>query len=150
MDTQKENNKSILAELVHYYEVRMMALSEYSDRVWNRFNWFMTVEVASFGFFFTQAEKLSSQLLLQNGIPLVGIAIAILWSLMGVEDYLSLRKHGKRTTEVENQVKGKFKAAGLDFEVEVRKSFINFRQTWLLFLFPCLVVVSWVVVFVKV
>jgi hypothetical protein len=150
MDTNMDNHESVLAALIHYYEVRMMALSEYSDRVWNRFNWFMTVEVASFGFFFTQVEKISSQSLLQNGIPTVGIAIAVLWSLMGAEDYISLRKHGKRTTEVERQVEEKFKKSGLDLEVDVRKSFINFRQTWLLFFFPCLVVIAWVVIFVKV
>jgi hypothetical protein len=46
----------------------------------------------------------------------VGIAIAVLWSLMGAEDYISLRKHGKRTTEVERQVEEKFKKSGLDLE----------------------------------
>lgn len=150
MDTETDNSNSVLAELVHYYEVRMMALSEYSDRVWNRFNWFMTVEVAAFGFFFSQAEKLSSQSLLQIGIPLVGIAIALLWALMGAEDYISLRKHGKRTNEVEQRVKEQFKSIALTFDVDVRTSFINFRQTWLLFLFPCLVVVSWLVIFAKI
>lgn len=150
MVTETDNVKGILSDLIHYYEVRMMALSEYSDRVWNRFNWFMTVEVAIFGFFFSQVDKIVLQSLLHNGIPLVGITIALLWSLMGAEDYVSMRKHGKRTTEVEWQVMERFKDSGLSFEVQVRKSFVNFRQTWLLFVFPCLVVVAWMIIFAKV
>ncbi|WP_143169336.1 RipA family octameric membrane protein [Vibrio quintilis] len=148
MEAESDKFNSVLGELVHYYEVRMVALSEYSDRVWNRFNWFMTVEVAAFGFFFSQAGKIASQSLLQNGIPLVGIIVALLWGLLGAEDYVSMRKHGKITTDVEQKVKEQFERIGLTFDVEVRKSFVNFRQTWLLFLFPCLVAISWVVVFV--
>lgn len=38
-----EKNNDMLSDVIHYYEVRMSALSEYSDRVWNRFNWFLTL-----------------------------------------------------------------------------------------------------------
>ncbi|ETR67061.1 MAG: hypothetical protein OMM_12003 [Candidatus Magnetoglobus multicellularis str. Araruama] len=143
MLTEAKAIKNVLGDPVHYYEVRMNALSEYSDRVWNRFNWFLTLQLAIFGFYFTQIDKLSLQPLIAKGIPIVGITISVLWCLMGAEDYVSMRKHGKRTLEVENKVKEAFLQEKYDFEVSVRRSFIRFRQTWLLFLFPILVTGAW-------
>jgi hypothetical protein len=140
--------RSLLAELLQYYEVRMLALSEYSDRVWNRFNWFMTVEVATFGFFFSQAESVASQSILRAGVPGVGAVIALLWILMGAEDFVSLGKHGRRTKEVERQVQDAFRHQGATFEAEAQRG-LKFRQTWLLFLFPSLVALAWAVVFVS-
>ena len=140
----QELSGEILSDLIHYYEVRMTALSEYSDRVWNRFNWFLTLQLAILGFFFTQIDKLVSHPFVAKGVPVVGVVVAVLWALMGAEDYFSMRKHGKRTTEVELRVKESFLRKGFDFEIAVRKSFINFGQTWLLFLFPLVVVFLWV------
>jgi hypothetical protein len=57
MTEPTSNLSPLLAKLVHYYEVRMVALSEYSDRVWNRFNWMLTLEVAIFGLFVTQLVR---------------------------------------------------------------------------------------------
>ncbi|MFK5968851.1 MAG: hypothetical protein QM487_01840 [Candidatus Marithrix sp.] len=55
-----------LAELIHYYEVRMLALTEYSSRIWNRFNWFFTLELAVFGFFFSHLETLPKKFICTN------------------------------------------------------------------------------------
>lgn len=143
MDNQETENEVAFSDLIHYYEVRMTALSEYSDRVWNRFNWFLTLHLATLGFFLSQIEKIATQPLLAYGVPVVGVVVAGIWALMGAEDYVSMRKHGKRTTAVEERVKDTFLLQGFDFEVSARKSFLNFRQTSLLFLFPLVVAILW-------
>lgn len=148
MYDQETENEAALSDLIHYYEVRMTALSEYSDRVWNRFNWFLTLQIAILGFFLSQIEKIATQPFLAYGVPIVGVVVAGIWALMGAEDYVSMRKHGKRTTTVEERVKDKFLRQGFDFEVSVRKSFLHFRQTSLLFLFPLFVAILWLAVLV--
>jgi len=146
VDNHEIENKAALGDLIHYYEVRMKALSEYSDRVWNRFNWFLTLQLAILGFFLSQIEKTATQPFLAYGVSIVGVVIAGIWALMGAEDYVSMRKHGKRTVVVEERVKDEFLRQGVDFEVSVRKSFLDFRQTSLLFLFPLFVAILWLFV----
>ena len=148
MNSEDNKKESLLSDVIHYYEVRMSALSQYSDRVWNRFNWFLTLQLAISGFYFSQLEKLASFSIFKSGIPIIGFVVAILWLIMGAEDFVSMRKHGKRTTEVENKVKALFSRQGVDFNAQARKSFINFRQTWLLFIFPAFIILSWAVVYV--
>ena len=97
MDNQEPDNQSSLSDLIHYYEVRLTALTDYSDRVWNRFNWFLTLQLATLGFFFSQFEQIAVQPLMAWGVPIVGAIVAGIWSLMGAEDYASMRNHGKRT-----------------------------------------------------
>ena len=139
--------ETLLSDVIHYYEVRMSALSEYSDRVWNRFNWLLTLQLAIFGFYFSQIDKSASFAIFKLGVPIVGIVVAILWLVMGAEDYVSMRKHGKRTDEVENKLRDLFSNENIEFNFQARRSFISFRQTWLLFIFPALIIISWMVVY---
>ena len=143
-----KNNYST-SDLMHFYEVRMLALSEYSDRVWNRFNWFMTLQVAIFGFFFSQATTSENKQFFEYGIPLIGIVIALLWSLMGIEDYISLKKHKKLTNQVGTHAVNIFINSGLEFTLNKNKS-DKFHQSWLLFIFPLSIVTIWAYVYVKV
>lgn len=146
MNSEIENTESLLSEVIHYYEIRMSALSEYSDRVWNRFNWLLTLQLAIFGFYFSQIDKSASVAIFKSGVPIIGIVVAILWLVMGAEDYVSMKKHGKRTAEVENKVKELFSNENMEFNFQARRSFISFRQTWLLFVFPALIIISWLAV----
>lgn len=148
MNSEDNKKEILLSDVIHYYEVRMSALSEYSDRVWNRFNWLLTLQLAISGFYFSQLDKLASFSVFKSGVPIIGFVVAILWLIMGAEDFVSMRKYGKRTTEVENKVKTLFSRQGVDFNSQARKSFVNFRQTWLLFIFPALIIFSWAVVYV--
>ncbi|MDM8561255.1 hypothetical protein [Candidatus Parabeggiatoa sp. HSG14] len=138
---EKEPIPTTLAELVHYYEVRMMALTGYSTQIWNRFNWFLTLELAIFGFFFTRLGALPPNSAVI--VPIIGVVIAVLWTLIGSEDYISMKRHGQATTGVEKEIRKTFYEQGIDFNNQIKKSFIKFRQTWILFLFPVIVTISW-------
>ena len=140
------SKNEMLSDVIHYYEVRMSALSEYSDRVWNRFNWFLTLQLAIFGFYFSQLDKITLFSFFKSGVPIIAIIVALLWVVMGVEDYISMRKHGKRKNEVEKHVNRLFKNQDIIFKFQAQKSFIRFRQTWLLFLFPILTAISWLAI----
>ncbi len=140
---EKEQNPTVLvAELVHYYEMRMIALTNYSTQIWNRFNWFLTLELAIFGFFFTQFGALPPNSAII--VPIIGIVIAVLWTLIGSEDYLSVKRRRQATAGVDQKIRKIFSEQGIEFETQTKKSFTNFRQTWILFLFPMIVAVSWV------
>ncbi len=131
-----------LAELVHYYEVRMLALTEYSSRIWNRFNWFLTLELAIFGFFFTHLETLPANF--ASIVPIIGMVIAILWFLIGFEDRQSMKRHGETVNELDLEVRKIFVECGINFELKVKKHPIRFRQMWVLFVFPLIVGLSWI------
>lgn len=142
MGNQPTENNDTMNALVHYYEARVLALSEYSGLVWNRFNWFVTLQVAIFGFYFAQFGKTTSQYLLEYGAPFVGMTIALIWTVMGAEDRKSQTKHGKITKDIESRIR-----ESLNFKpLEQGSSY--FRQTRLLVLFPCLVLGAWMVIVV--
>ena len=147
MSTEGKINSESISDVVHYYEVRMSALSDYSNGVWNRFNWFLTLQLAIFGFYFSQSNKIGEISLFESGVPIVGVIVAILWLIMGAEDFISMNKHGKKTTKVEDRVLELLSEQNIKFNFKVKKSVIRFRQTWLLFLFPALLIASWLIVY---
>jgi hypothetical protein len=110
--SDKISDDCMLNDLLKYYEVKMSALSAYSDCVWTRFNWFLTLQLAFLGFFFTQIDQLSIKLLLAKGIPVVGIVVAALWALMGAEDYFSMQRHRIRTKLIDSKIKDLYKDLG--------------------------------------
>ena len=140
---QAEYDEVQLNDLLYYYEVRMSVLSEYSDRVWNRFNWFLTFQLAIFGFYFSHLEKNSTQTINLIEIPMIGVFLVILWLLMGFEDYLSMQRHSKRVKDVEGSVEEHFHKNGFSFGKHKINRLIRFRQTWLLFVFPAIVFAIW-------
>ncbi|MCK5720581.1 MAG: hypothetical protein KAH84_11645 [Thiomargarita sp.] len=137
-----EQEQNALAELVHYYEVRILALTEYSGLIWNRFNWFLTLQLVIFGFLFTRLETLPANY--ASIVPIMGIVITLLWSLIGYEDYNSMKRHGKVATDIDEKIKKLFAEQGIDFDIELKKSATRFRQTWILFVFPIIVSLSWI------
>lgn len=134
--------QSVLTELVHYYEVRMLALTEYSSRIWNRFNWFLTLELAIFGFFFSHLETLPKNFI--SIVPTIGIVIALLWFLIGFEDRKSMKRHGEVVNEIDIEINKIFTEQDVSFDLKYKKHPIRFRQMWVLFVFPLIVAASWV------
>ena len=122
----------------------MTALSEYSNHIWNRFNWFMTIEVAAFGLVFSKFEDLNNTNLQIIGVPC--ILMASVWFLMGLEDSRSMRKHTHKAKEVERLVREEFAKGDLEFRFPEISKVSRFRQTWLLFILPLLVFLAWLLV----
>ncbi len=121
LSTQYKLNIEQIPELVHYYEVRMLALTEYSSQIWNRFNWFLTLEVAIFGFFFTHLETLPTNL--SPIIPIIGVVIAVLWTFIGFEDRESMKRHSKIVNELDVEIRKIFIKQDINFAPKVKKNF---------------------------
>lgn len=141
-------DNKLLSDTIQYYNIKMSILGQYSDRTWNRFNWFLTIHITIFGAYFSQIDKLQSSGFFKVGIPIVAIAVAFLWSIMGIEDYLAIRKHAKRMRCTEECVLNIFSNAGINFDIESNQNNIQFRQSWLLFILPTLIGVAWSIIFV--
>lgn len=77
-------------------------------------------------FFLSQIEKIATQPFLAYAVPVVGIVVVGNWALMGAEDYISIVKHGKRKTAMEERIEDKFLRQGFDFKNCIRKSFLKF------------------------
>ena len=136
---------NILGDLTQYYRIRMSALSKYSNIVWNRFNWFLTLSVAIFGLYFNKIEQ-SSYYLFKYGIPTIGIVLSILWFLMGIEDYFTLQSHKKKVSKINKYIKDSFAEGNIDIGIEKRNFFINFSQSILLYVYPLISILSWVLI----
>ena len=145
-ENKLELPEQVAATATHFYEVRLMALSQYSDRAWNRFNWLLTLQLAVFWLYFTQFEKLLSVPFLRIGIPCAGLIVAARWGVIGGEDYVSMRKYGKRVSEIEDNLFSYFAQYGFVFSDSLKKSLLGFRQTWLLFVFPSIVFLCWALI----
>jgi hypothetical protein len=120
----------------------MLALTEYSSRIWNRFNWFLTLELAIFGFFFSHLETLPKNF--SSIVPIIGIVVAILWFLIGFEDRKSMKRHSEMVKEVDIKIREIFTEKNINFKAKIKKPPVRFRQMWVLFLFPLIIAISWV------
>ena len=144
-DEDSSSNQELLEPSLTYFEIRMMAFTSYSDRVWNRFNWLLTLELAILGFYFSNLDKITQNILLARGIPSVGLIVAVLWFLMGVEDTISLRKHRLIIQYVENSIRKTL--ARHSWKTDHSRSSFRFRQNWLLFVFPILTIGGWILLY---
>lgn len=139
-----DNNENNLDELIHYYGVKMNGLSSYSSIVWNRFNWILTLELAAFGLFLTKEKASISDSISIDEFCVVGIVITTLWIVMGLLDYRSLDRHKESTKYLEKKVRMKLKEP-----VHDNDGHSLFRQTWILFLFPMMVILIWIYLFIN-
>lgn len=134
-----------IENITHYYRIKMSAFSKYLAIVWNRFNWFLTLTIAVFGVYFNKIEQ-TSYFLFQYGIPTIGIVLSFLWLFMGVEDYLSLKRHKAKVSSIDNHLKDYFHKADIDIRFEKNNNYLNFTQSTLLFLFPGLAIICWLII----
>ena len=145
-------NKSYnFAELVHYYEVRMASLSDFSSRTWSRFNWFMTLHLGAFGFIFSNLVKVSKSEWYDVAAIVLSFT-ALVWTLLGYKDYFQMTKYSQECKNIEKLIIEKFKKdSNIIFaKATVGKSLFTFKQTKLLYLFPLLVLVAWIVLCISV
>lgn len=148
MSTNPSPEPKPLAELLHYYEIRMAAFSSYAELAWNRFNWLLTLQVAISGFYVTQAPAPSEGARLLGGIPItwavpaLALAVAAVWATVGWADFRSLRRFHEKSKAVENSVRDQFLLTG--HPVPTAKAASRpIRQTWLLFALPLFWALVW-------
>ncbi len=81
-----DNQKKFLLELL---KIRTDSLVSFSNRVWQIFNWFVTINIGILGFLFSKQNTVLNSLY----IYLVSLLLNILWLYIGINDYLSMKKH---------------------------------------------------------
>ena len=143
--------ENVFGDLVHYYEVRMVALSDYSTRTWNRFNWFLTIHLAAFGFVFSSLVKVEESQWYFIVSIIVGVT-ALVWSILGFEDFKQMQRYSEQCKAIETQVLKTLKErGGIEFTKTTKGvSILPFKQTRLLYLFPLLIFISWVLLSISV
>ena len=98
-----ENNNHIV-NLIQYHKTRMDILANYSKIVWNRFNWFTTLELALFSILITKYnEFLKDELYLQIIFFVLGSILTFFWLFLSIEDYMSMQRHKKRGEIIEKK-----------------------------------------------
>jgi len=142
MKEEMTEDRVTLENLIHFYEVKMNGFSAYSNIVWGRFNWFLTLELALIGFFFTQADKYSNYGFLEYLIPFAGLTISVIWGAMGFTDFHSVNRQKNFTVELSEAVYSALEPV-YRREGENGTETDLMRQTRLLYLLPILVVCVW-------
>lgn len=148
METHKKtlNFENVANDLIHYYEVRMSALSDFSTRTWHRFNWFLTVQLGAFAFIFSSMIKVPESEWYAIVCGFVALT-ALIWSLLGFEDFKHIEQYAGECKEIE--------AVYLDAladRVDIRFSYrhqntnldlLPFKHGRILYLFPLLAFTAW-------
>jgi uncharacterized membrane protein len=134
--------EKFIDKLISIYGIRLSALGGYSDRIWKRFYWLLTIQVALFGFIFSKLEQSNTNLLLGKAILPIGLFIAFLWLLLCIEDYFSLKKYAKEMKKIEEYLYNYFQQNELSFH-ETKRSLLGFDQAWLLFISPIIILFMW-------
>lgn len=146
-DSPDSREQIPLDSLISFLEIQMVARGGYSDQIWNRFNWILTLQLGLVAFFFSRSQTTLSEPVLSVGVPAVGALVALLWLLMGAEDYASIRRHNRTVRNTEQLIRQQFQDIGIEIPVLGEKHPFRFRQNWLLFFFPMLILIAWIVVY---
>ena len=86
-----------------YYENVRERLTSQGDRLWNRFNYFLTIEAALVGAFFVRPDGLGGGQRLY-GLVSLGIAMSVVWFLIAAQDLWFYEDRYERLKQLETSV----------------------------------------------
>ncbi len=165
MQTPKEENYIEMATrdfLIKDYSEKVQYLKDHFTRLWNRFNYFLTVQSALFGATLLSPEKY------RCWIPIFGGLVCALWYVFGAQDRYLVDLYRKEIEKAVGQVRERISLtdyyyvgqtediAGQTEKIEslnVKQSFYQWRlgllsTTKLPALFPVILLGIWVIIFV--
>lgn len=134
--------EEVLNCLCSVFQTRMEAYSNYSNQVWNRFNWLLTLQTGIAGFFLSNFSSSAGS---AKGVIFLAIVVCVFWLLLGIEDFYGLRKQSERVQSCQKIIIARlepFEKGVLELQKE-NPRFLNFRQTSLLFFLPLVVLIAW-------
>ncbi len=111
--SDNELNSKQVEFLFEAYKLRAQLYSEHTGRMWSRFNYLLTGNVALFGFFFSVFldDKSLTGIIL---FPLVGMIISIIWFVLGAQDRYYFEGLRKQTQHVERIIANELGMTQLD------------------------------------
>ncbi len=149
MTTQHEFQvKNSFNDLIQYYDVRMKALSDFSTRVWNRFNWFLTLHLGAFAFVFSNLVK-AEESSWYSVVTIIVALTAVVWTILGYEDFKHMQKYDSECKEIEKAFLSNLEQReSITFQfiknASNQRGFLPFKHSRVLHLFPMTVFVIWV------
>ncbi len=134
--------------LIQYYAIRMSALSDFSTRVWGRFNWFMTLHLGAFAFIFSNLVKVEHSQW-YTVVTIVVSITAVVWTILGYEDFKQMQKYGNECKEIEKVLLTSLTQEqnlifSLSEQNRKKRGILPFKHSRLLYLFPILVFITWI------
>lgn len=139
-----DNQKKFLLELL---KIRTNSLVSYSYRVWQMFNWFVTINIGIFGFIFSKQNSILNSL----NVYLVSLLLNILWLYIGINDYLSMKKHKTIKEKIEEELYYSHELGNLFEELSQNENPIftrwKFNQTKTLFMAPLFCIILWIIIY---
>lgn len=133
MKNRKLTEKQV-SFLLEVLKIRTDSLVAYSNRVWLMFSWFVTFNLVLIGFIFSKDYNSSAQVV-TSSISL-GIIVNFLWIRLGINDYISMKKHKIIKERIEKRV---FRSYSLRRILMINTpNNLIFSQTKLLYISPIL------------
>lgn len=86
-----------------YFQNARERLTSQGDRLWNRFNYFLTIETALVGAFFIRPDHLGSGLRLY-GLGVLGIISSLVWFLIAAQDLWFYEDRYKKLKQIEKDL----------------------------------------------
>lgn len=93
-----------MENLASYFQIRMEAFGSYSNIVWTRFNWFLTIHAGLIGYLISMNQKTSLPFWGAKELKLLGLLLSLLWLILGYEDKGSLKRHKDRLENIETDL----------------------------------------------
>lgn len=153
MQNNEADNKRI-DFLIEVYKLRVQFHSEHIDRLWTRFNFLLTTEIALLGLFFTIWADNNSW----NGFvmfPILGIIVSVLWYILGAQDHYYFEGFRKQIWSLEKAISKELAVSALEEYLFDQVKDVKFNLvTWrwkiislskLIAIFPILFLILWVV-----
>ncbi len=146
-----EDDICLLGELNSYYRTQMSIMSKYLQIVWNRFNWFTTLNIGLISFYATQDDRE----IIHSILPKIGIALAMAWLIVGLMDYVTVKKLNMKGKVIKDKIK---KELALDSNeiiikeksiIEVIVDYIDSKvsQHFILYLLPSIILLAWLALY---
>ena len=144
MKNRKLTEKQV-SFLLEALKIRTDSLVAYSNRVWLIFSWFVTFNFALLGFVFSKEDNSSAEMVLSS--ISIGIIVNFLWLLLGINDYISMKKHKLIKERIEKRV---FRSHSLRriLIINTPKN-LKFSQTKLLYISPILFLIIFILLLIN-
>lgn len=105
MSEKSMSEKQDCEIIIEYYRTLREHFITQGNRMWTRFNYFLTIETAIIGIYLTKTTIISVSWP-GNGIIFLGIFWTILWFIIGAQDLWFYKQYQKRREEFEKKYIG--------------------------------------------
>jgi len=148
------NNNPKSEFLIELYKARVQLHSEHTNRMWTRFNFILTAEIALLAVFFSSNYDPRGDLLT---LPTLGCIVSFLWYILGAQDHFYFEGFRKQVQSMEQVIAKESKIPSSKVSLfghvkDVKWNPVTWRSRFLSLskltaVFPLLFLALWLVIF---